>query len=254
MLSAFRARSSTGQVDAGAEQRYAEYIAPLMVQINPRPFRMGTGANATAHFCGETPEHLVELSPFSMAAIPVTNELWARFDRERGGVPRRARRLPVVGVTWVEATLFARWVACELPTEAQWEFACGVASPNEWCCANERDLPAHAWYSENSGDQIHEVGTREPNALGLFDLHGNVWEWCADAYESDFYQRSPRHDPLNDGSSGAPQAAVKVCRGGCFNALSEMCRTRYRQPEPPEFSARDLGFRLVRRTSVEGGP
>lgn len=253
MLSSRCARRTGDDVEDRAEERYAEYIAPLMVQIEPRPFAMGTRPDAAAHFCGETPQHVVELSPFSIAAVAVTNELWARFDHERGSLPRRAWHLAVVGVTWFEATLFARWVGCELPTEAQWEYACGAGSPTEWCCADEHDLPAHAWYSDNTRGRIHEVGTREPNTLGLFDLHGNVWEWCADVYERDFYQRSRRRDPFNGGSSDAAEGAMRACRGGSISALAEMCRTRYRQPEPPAFSAQDLGFRLVRRTYVGGG-
>jgi sulfatase modifying factor 1 len=253
MLSSPPTRRAAHDVEDGAKERYAEYIAPLMVDIEPRPFAMGTHPGAAAHFCGETPQHVVELSPFSIAAVPVTNELWARFDREPGSPPRRARRLPVVGVTWFEARLFARWVGCELPTEAQWEYACGAGSSSQWCCADERDLRAHAWYSDNARGRVHKVGTRQPNSLGLFDLHGNVWEWCTDVYDADFYQRLPRHDPFNDGSSDAPEAATRVCRGGSVHALAEMCRTRYRQPEPPAFSADDLGFRLVRRTSVGGG-
>ena len=248
-----RARGIAENVEDRAENRYVEYVAPLMVEIEPCPFAMGTRPEAAAHFCGETPQHVVELSPFSITAVPVTNELWARFDRERANLPRRVRRLPVVDVTWFDATLFARWLGCELPTEAQWEYACGAGSSSEWCCGDERDLPAHAWYSHNAGGRHHEVGTCEPNALGLFDLHANIWEWCADRYEGDFYHRSPRRDPFNGALSGGPQTAMRACRGGSVHALAEMCRTRYRQPEPPAFSALDLGFRLVRRTSVGGG-
>jgi formylglycine-generating enzyme required for sulfatase activity len=248
MLSS-RARGSAERAEDGADNRYAEYVAPLMVEIEPRPFAMGTSAEETAHFCGETPEHVVELSPFSITAFPVTNDLLARVGDERAGVGRRVLRMPVVGVTWFDATRFARWLGCELPTEAQWEYACGAGAASQWCCEDERDLPAHAWYSDNAGGRLHDVGTREPNAFGLFDLHGNVWEWCADLYEGDFYQRSPRRDPRNGASRGGPRA----CRGGSVHGLAEMCRTRYRQPEPPEFSAQDLGFRLVRHTSARGG-
>ena len=95
------------------------------------------------------------------------------------------------------------------------------------------------------------MGTREPNSFGLFDLHGNVWEWCQDSYDQDYYFCSPVVDPLKIASP----IVDKVSRGGGMLALSEMCRTRYRFHEPPAFRAADLGFRLAKsalRTSSKG--
>ena len=101
----------------------------------------------------------------------------------------------------------------------------------------------YAWYSESSGGQVQEAGTREPNPLGLYDLHGNVWEWCEDDYDADFYRRSPVVDPVNrDGRHArTPQAGDRVIRGGSCNALAEMCRTRYRLHEPPGLWSLDWG-------------
>jgi formylglycine-generating enzyme required for sulfatase activity len=151
-------------------------------------------------------------------------------------------------VTWHEASLFAAWVGCRLPTEAEWEFACGGGSDAEWCCADEAELARHAWYSENAAGELHEVGTREPNRLGVFDCHGSVWEWCADAYDQDFYASSPSVDPAGpppDTGVEAEPRVHRVCRGGSVHALAEMCRTRYRLHEPASFWAGDLGFRLA---------
>ena len=238
--------SSVAELQQGADERYAEHVLPLMVSIEGGRFEMGTEPHDAAHFCGETPRHTVELSPYTLSAVPVTNELYGLFDPRRRGLPAAERRLPAVDVTWVEAVLFATWVGCSLPTEAEWEHACGAGSSSEWCCGSrEEELRRHAWYSESSGGHMHEVATREPNGLGLFDLHGNVWEWCADTYADDFYERSPMEDPMNVSLDGA--VASKVCRGGSFHALAEMCRTRYRQHEPSDSWASDLGFRLVRR-------
>jgi formylglycine-generating enzyme required for sulfatase activity len=89
------------------------------------------------------------------------------------------------------------------------------------------------------------VATREPNALGLFDFHGNVWEWCEDDYAADFYGRAPLSDPINYGPE-VSRHTHKVSRGGGFLALAEMCRTRFRLHDPAEFWAPDLGFRLAR--------
>jgi formylglycine-generating enzyme required for sulfatase activity len=225
-----------------SEDRYSEHVAPLMQPIGHSHFRMGTAAGSEAHFCGETPEHTVELSPFAIAVVPVTNALYGLLDPDYLNVPTRERSKPAVNVTWLQAELFALWVGCRLPTEAEWEFACGGGAPTDWCCVSEYELPRYAWFSENSGGRVHAVGSLEPNPLGLFDLHGNVWEWCADVYDQDFYASSPTIDPVAPGNNPMD----RVCRGGCMYSFAEMCRTRYRFHEPPHFWAQDLGFRLAR--------
>ena len=231
-------------------ERYAEHVAPLMRAIPAAAFDMGTPAAEAGHFCGESPRHRVELSPYSIGVIPVTNELYALFDPDRAVALRRSERgLPVVGVTWFEAALFALWVGCRLPTEAEWEYACGSGAQDEWCCADAGDLRRYAWFSENADSCVREAGRRAPNAFGLHDLHGNVWEWCRDAYDEDWYARSPVRDPIAsvaDATSVAAPGRHKVARGGSVYALAEMCRTRYRLHDPPWYWADDLGFRLAR--------
>jgi formylglycine-generating enzyme required for sulfatase activity/proteasome lid subunit RPN8/RPN11 len=231
-----------------SHRRYAEYVAPRMGFIEGGRFHMGTSPVQTRHFCGESPCHAVELSPFSLSQVQVTNELFSLFDETRLNVPAGETQMPVVNVTWYDAAVFAMWMGCRLPSEAEWEFACGSGSESEWCSGEETCLSRYAWYSENSGGAIHPVGTREPNAQGLFDLHGNVWEWCRDNYEPCYYSRSPVLDPANLDSPAADFAVNstdKVCRGGSVHALSEMCRTRYRFHDPAEFWGADLGFRLA---------
>ncbi|MBV9957662.1 MAG: SUMF1/EgtB/PvdO family nonheme iron enzyme [Acidobacteria bacterium] len=223
-------------------QRYEQYIAPQMRLIEGGSFQMGTNEGRAHHFCGEVPSHRVTLAPFHIAQVQVTNELFGLYDQRRLDLSADERRKPVVDVNWFDAATFAMWMSCRLPTEAEWEFACGAGSEGEWCCEDENRLDGHAWYSENSGGETHLVGTRAPNTFDLYDLHGNVWEWCLDSYEQDYYSSSPVSDPL----SLAPPSADKVCRGGSVHALSEMCRTRYRSHEPSAFKAADLGFRLAK--------
>jgi formylglycine-generating enzyme required for sulfatase activity/proteasome lid subunit RPN8/RPN11 len=233
-----------------SQQRYEEYVAPCMSLVEGGRFNMGTSALRARHFCGESPCHPVELSSFSMSRVQVTNELFGLFDEARANVPASERQLPVVKVTWFDAAVFAMWMGVRLPSEAEWEFACGSGTEGEWCCEEEGSLPRYAWYSENARGEIQAVGTREPNSRGLFDLHGNVWEWCRDNYEQSYYSRSPVKDPANLGCSChetdlAMKSTDKVCRGGSVHALSEMCRTRYRFHESADFWGADLGFRLA---------
>jgi formylglycine-generating enzyme required for sulfatase activity len=237
---------------AGAAERFAEHVEPLLRTVPAGSFVMGTDPAAARHFCGETPRHEVVLSEFRIARVPVTNRLYALFDPRRAELPRDDLDKPVVDVSWFDATRFTRWMGCRLPTEAEWERACGAGAAGEWCCEREADLPRHAWFSETSQGELHEVGRLEPNALGLFDMHGNVWEWVVDAYDAGFYARSPRRDPVLD---PAPDSgADRVCRGGSLHSLSEMCRTRYRLHDPPELWAFDLGFRLAAGPATEEAP
>jgi sulfatase modifying factor 1 len=145
--------------------------------------------------------------------------------------------------------LFGLWVDCRLPTEAEWEYACGAGGDAEWCCADEKDLPRYAWYSENSDGEIRTVASREPNALGLHDMHGNVWEWCHDAWDQDAFDRGRCADPVVDAAvhdDDPAGGADRVSRGGSALSLAEMCRTRFRYHDPPDYWAADLGFRLAR--------
>ena len=267
---------------AGAGERYAVHVEPEMRVVGGGRFTMGSAAGGIPYFQGESPPHEVTLAGFAVSAVPVTNALYALFNPGRD-LPSAVDDHPVVDVTWYDAALCAAWFGCVLPTEAQWEYACGAGSPQEWCCA-EADLPSYAWYSENACGTVHQVATRAANALGLFDFHGQVWEWCRDDFDVAFYSRAPAQDPVNlavlarggtlpsqgqapgphgpeppDGqkapviSSPAPWPAAalpraeqhKVTRGGSFCSLAEMCRTRFRFHEPAGFWASDLGFRLV---------
>ncbi|KOX16381.1 hypothetical protein ADK67_40155 [Saccharothrix sp. NRRL B-16348] len=236
----------------GAGERFDEFIAPDLVRVDGGAFEMGSDPASARHFCGETPRHQVVLSPLLLSRFAVTNGQYARFDPARA-TSAAERDLPVVGVSWHDAALFAAWMGGRLPTEAEWERACGNGSPDQWCCP-EPLLPRHAWYSENAHGEPHVVGTRKPNDLGLHDMHGNVWEWCADDFRPDFYARSPRHDPIATGSTaGTARAPDKVSRGGSFLSLPEMCRTRFRLHDPAGYSAGDLGFRMAGTPRPDNG-
>jgi formylglycine-generating enzyme required for sulfatase activity/proteasome lid subunit RPN8/RPN11 len=231
------------------ERRYDEFVAEDMRPLKGGDFLMGTDRGQSRPYCGETPKHHVTLRDFSIGRFVVTDALFSKWSLQ-SNIHVEDRTQPKVNVTWYEAKLFAMWMGCRLLTEAEWEFACSRGEEWQWCCESESDLVEHAWYSENSGGRIHPVGLKRPNSCGVFDMHGNVWEWCEDNYDDSFYSRPAGVSPVNKGpgfrNKDGTQETNRVTRGGCMHSHAEMCRSRYRFHEPPSFSARDLGFRLCR--------
>jgi formylglycine-generating enzyme required for sulfatase activity len=135
-----------------------------------------------------------------------------------------------------------------LPTEAEWEYACRAGSTTRYSFGDDAaDLGAFAWYDGNSDGKTHPVGQKRPNAWGLYDMHGNVWEWCWDAYEADYYSKKPpAADPL-----GPSQAASRVSRGGGWNFSPQNCRSAHRSGGEPGFRGNFLGFRVARFPSSQ---
>lgn len=221
--------------------RYSEFVAPRMRELAGGAFQMGSDAPDRRHFVGEVPRRSVSLTPFAVAETSVTLSLYKLFDRSLPVDSNNANQ-PVTGVTWFDAMVFSMWMGCRLPSEAEWEFACNCGAQGEWTCRDERALTGFGWFSENSNGALRNVGLLEPNAYGLYDLHGNVWEWCFDCYDEHYYAQAPATDPVCLTSP----VGRRSCRGGSVHALAEMCRTRYRFSEPATFKANDLGFRLAR--------
>ncbi len=126
-----------------------------------------------------------------------------------------------------------------LPTEAQWEYA---ARSGEAGMYSGGALDEVAWYAGNSGSETHPVGTKKPNAWGLHDMHGNVWEWCADRYEGEL---KGGVDP-----QGASSGANRVLRGGSWSDFADNCRVAYRYYRSPSYSFNSIGFRVA-RSSVQ---
>ena len=115
-----------------------------------------------------------------------------------------------------------------LPTEAQWEYACRAGSTTRYCFGDEESgLGEYAWYSANSGNKTHPVGEKKPNAWGLYDMHGNVCEWCQDWWKDGYYKESPVDDP-----TGAATGSNRVLRGGSWITPASSCRSAYRSHAP----------------------
>ena len=152
---------------------------------------------------------------------------------------------PVVWVSWKNAQAFCKWlsgkagVTIRLPTEAGWEYACRAGTKTEFSAGDkDSDLEKAAWYAANSGDKTHPVGLKAANAFGLFDMHGNVWEWCQDWHGE--YPSGALTDP-----SGASSGSDRVLRGGSWGGPPAACRSAYRYYAAPTHAGNYYGFRVV---------
>lgn len=223
-----------------SHERYEEYVQKDMIKIEKGAFLMGTASDAKIKYCGEEPQHKVTLDTYCVSNTLVSEDLYSKYNPfyEKQDT---TNDMPANNVSWYDAVMFSKWIDCRLLTEAEWEYASKSNSTNLWCCEKEEDLKKYGWYSENSDGYIHPLKKLLPNSNGLYDLHGNVWEWCQDSYEEEYYSKSPSNNPVN-----TKDILDKVCKGGSIHAFSEMCRCSFRDYEPANFKAIDIGFRLAR--------
>jgi formylglycine-generating enzyme required for sulfatase activity len=155
--------------------------------------------------------------------------------------------MPVEHVTWPDAAEFCRRASektgrvVRLPTEAEWEYACRAGTSTEWSHGSDSaGLGEHAWYKANSRGRTHAVGQKKPNAWGLYDMHGNVWEWVADWYDAGYYASSPREDP-----PGPTNGTLRVVRGGTWSLDRFKCRSAFRNCDRPAYRRTNTGFRAA---------
>jgi formylglycine-generating enzyme required for sulfatase activity len=213
-------------------------------------FRMGSSRGLPL----ELPVHPVTIAhSFMMGRLPVTREQW---DVVMGADPcgqDETRRQPVDNVSWDGAVAFCGKLSASsgrkvrLPSEAEWEYACRAGSDTEFYFGDlDSQLEDHAWFDLNSGGRVRAAGLKKPNAWGLHDMAGNVWEWCADVWHSDYEGAPDDGSPWMAEEDRQPRRSL---RGGSWNFDSFRCRSAYRSREWRHFSTDHFGFRVV----VEGG-
>jgi hypothetical protein len=238
--------------DAAREVRDPARIrrCPMAPKDDGKPFRMGSSETEKDHRDGEHP-HEVVVSPFTLHDFPVTNAQYELFDpiheRERWGYSdnwephpagAEAGGHPAVNVTWFQAWCFARWVGGRLPTEAEWEYACRAGTTTAFWCGETLD-ETRANFNRSMAATTPR-GRYPANPWGLYDLHGNVWEWCRDYYSNVYYQRGRATDP-----HGPKRGSYRVLRGGSWGNSAGGCRSACRGGGGPEFRIHGRGFRLA---------
>jgi formylglycine-generating enzyme required for sulfatase activity len=220
-----------------------------LVRIEGGTFLMGAPADEEGTFDDERPQHEVTLSTFYLGKYPVTNEQYARYLAANPGAPEpeywgnreyNQAKQPVVGVSWADAAKYAEWAGLRLPTEAEWEYACRAGSLGRYCSGEAKeDLDKVGWYASNSGRRLHAVGEKTPNAWGLYDMHGNVLEWCADWHGE--YGPDEQRDPV-----GPAQGEYRVLRGGSWLYYGVSLRSADSAGGGPGFRGGRVGFRVAR--------
>ncbi|SLM27492.1 conserved hypothetical protein [Desulfamplus magnetovallimortis] len=195
----------------------------------------------------EQPVHEVCLDGFWIGKYEVTQGQWKKIMGNNPSSFRKGDDYPVEKVSWYDAQQFisklnkAGGKAFSLPTEAQWEYAARSGGKNqEYSGSNSID--SVAWYGSNSGGSTHRVGTKAANGLGIYDMSGNVWEWCQDIYAKDAYSKHARNNPVYAGSGSG-----RVVRGGSWGNEPAYIRCAGRDWFAPGDTDRDLGFRLFRK-------
>ena len=255
---------------AGSKETYDSKTGCSMMGIQGDSFSMGSNESDD-----EKPVHTVRVGNFVMSKTEVTVAQFKKFidetayktDAEKNGYSwvyttkwekkngvswesdtKGNTRLsyeydhPVIHVSWNDATAYCKWAGGRLPTEAEWEYAAkgGVSTGSTTTYSGSNNIDDVAWYSSNSGSKTHPVGKKQANAFGLYDMTGNVWEWCSDWYGKDYYGSSPSSNP-----TGASSGSDRVNRGGGWGDSAENCRSANRYYAYPGSSTLNVGFRLV---------
>ena len=245
---------------------FTNSVGMKLVSIPAGEFKMVSGKSAAEiaklfdskeeYFKNEHPQHTVRLSKgFYMATTEVTQ---GQFEAVMGTTPWKGEAYAKENaehaasyIDWNDATEYCVRLSKKegrkyrLPTEAEWEYACRGGSTTAYSFGDDASgLRDYAWFHGNTfdaGEQYaHQVGQKRANSFGLYDMHGNVYEWCSDWYDEDYYGKSPSVDP-----KGPTSGSSRVLRGGSWGYNAQFCRSAYRYRSTPSYRHGSPGFRLV---------
>ena len=218
-----------------------------MVAVKGGTFQMGATSEQQNTESDERPVHSVTLSDYYIGETEVTQALWQAVMGSNPSSFTGNSQRPVESVSWNDCQTFISRLNSKtgmnfrLPTEAEWEYAArGGNRSNKTQYSGSSNIDNVAWYGSNSGSTTHPVKGKSSNELGLYDMSGNVWEWCSDWYSSDYYSNSPRNNP-----QGPSSGSVRVLRGGCCYFDVQLCRVAYRLHYGPDYRRLDFGLRLA---------
>jgi formylglycine-generating enzyme required for sulfatase activity len=235
-----------------AEETYTNSIGMEFVLIPAGEFLMGSDKEKDPNAIDdEMPQHRVSISePFYLGKFEVTQAQWVSVMENNPSWSKEPedRNNPVDRVSWDDVQVFiARLNKQEghnryrLPTEAEWEYAARAGTTSAYSFGDDADsLARYAWYMGNSEGKTHPVGQKEPNAWGLYDMHGNVAEWVQDWYGEEYYSNSPSADP-----KGPSSGSSRVWRGGSWGHGARICRSAVHDDETPDYFDGNIGFRLA---------
>lgn len=220
------------------------------VRIPAGEFMMGSPPNEQDRYDNEGSVHKVTIkNSFSMSKYPVTQKQWIAV-MEFNPSQFKGEERPVENVSWNDVQEFIKRLneiedtdSYRLPSEAEWEYACRAGTTTRFCFGDdESKLGDYAWYAGNSDYETHPVGQRNPNPWGLYDMHGNVWEWCQDSYHSNYNGAPSDGSAWEDGDS-----SNRVLRGGSWNLDAGDCRSASHAGSHPGNRDSFVGFRLLRK-------
>jgi formylglycine-generating enzyme required for sulfatase activity len=244
------------QLQAQSPKEITNSIGLKLVLIPKGTFMMGSPASEELRQEDETQHEVTISKGYYLGVYEVTQ---AQYEKVMGKNPSHLQGakvgnentdLPVESVSWDDTVEFCKKLSdlpeetkagrlYRLPTEAEWEYACRAGSKKFYSFDDEEGLlHEYGWFDRNSSDRTHTVGLLEPNAWGLYDMHGNVWEWCSDRHGE--YPKGAVSDP-----SGPKEGSYRVYRGGCWSNVAADCQSADRNWGTPGSRGNPLGFRLA---------
>ncbi|MCW5200380.1 SUMF1/EgtB/PvdO family nonheme iron enzyme [Desulfobulbus sp. F4] len=208
-------------------------------------FKMGSAVGEKGRFIWEGPMHEVCLNGFWIGKYEVTQEQWQKIMGDNPSGFSRGGQYPVENVSWEDTQEFLNRLnersakVYRLPTEAEWEYTCRAGGTAKYCGGDNPDVLA--WHEENSGKKTHPAGRKLPNAFSVHDMSGNVWEWCGDKFDKDYYAAGGvRNNPRGPSGEGE-----RVVRGGSAGSRVHNCRAAFRYKNWPDYQENLIGFRVV---------